>query len=884
MKKQRYVLIAGKSAKFWEVGVVGKVMTTADGRIGTKGQSTTKEFPTAAKAKNAAEKLINQKINKGYSETSVTKKTKAGKLEEIFRVEVQKLISDNAYNEYVSNDFRKKFVGLAQFPYFSIEDRIDLCMKTAESGAYDIACNPDTPPAILRKLANFYLWRVRISPAIEGNPNCPSDVREKLAYYRDDDARIADANSRKTSPAILRKLAADKDDSVREAVARNPACPTGVLKTLADNRGHHIRLAVAENSKCPAAVLRNLAEDAKEYVRQAVAKNPNCTIATLKKLGDDKDEWVRKAVSENPKCPLTLLRKFAKDEDVWTREAASANPAWPIKELEKMAGDADKWIRQGVAENSKTPVAIVRKLSFDDDADVIQCAVANPNCPVERLNALAGHKDRRIRSSVVANPQCPPTLLKKLSTDKNPDIRRNVALHPNIAPKLQRNLLSRLSPRSNWYLRYVAEDPDCPSTVLMVLATHSNRSVRVAVAGNDRCPAGALARLASDEQSLIRELVAASPNCPAEVLEKLARDPHWEVQVAVADNPVSPPSVIDILDPKKRGIAMRLAESTNCPIDTLEILAKNKDDWVRYEVACNPNCPVHILEILANDKGGMFATAAAVAEHRNCPTHVLEKLANDNDNWIRRAVATNRSSPTQLIQMLTSDGSCDVVLAALTNRKCSRRLRTKTIQSIVTKGSRAKRIGLASAWGAKWLNDAHIVETLARDSDWRVRKAVASNPSIPTSTYQTLLADEHDKVRLAAGLNVLHPFNDTMIRTQFAASPWMQVQLEKAEPKFPGITEAVKNGDYLFAAPKTNKAIRSQSLIGRIIALSQPDASPSELARASGYRDWRQRMAIARNLATPADILNKLRQDSNEHVAAQASVTLRKKGKQTIRP
>ena len=46
MKKQRYELIAGKSAKFWEVGVVGKVITTAFGRIGTEGQSTTKEFPS----------------------------------------------------------------------------------------------------------------------------------------------------------------------------------------------------------------------------------------------------------------------------------------------------------------------------------------------------------------------------------------------------------------------------------------------------------------------------------------------------------------------------------------------------------------------------------------------------------------------------------------------------------------------------------------------------------------------------------------------------------------------------------------------------------------------------------------------------------------------
>ncbi|MBT8460061.1 MAG: hypothetical protein KJN60_10360, partial [Boseongicola sp.] len=153
---------------------------------------------------------------------------------------------------------------------------------------------------------------------------------------------------------------------------------------------------------------------------------------------------------------------------------------------------------------------------------------------------------------------------------------------------------------------------------------------------------------------------------------------------------------------------------------------------------------------------------------------------------------------------------------------------------------------------------------------------------MPASTYQALLNDEHEKVRLAAGLSVFHPFNDKMIRTRFTASPWMQVQLELAEPKLPGITAAVEDGNILFPAPKTGEARRSTSLLARIIALSQADTPPAELARASGYRDWRQRMTIARNPATPPKILEKLSRDSNRYVSAQAKVTLRrveKKGK-----
>ena len=47
MKKQRYELISGKSAKFWEVYVRGSSMTTAYGRVNTKGQRTVKEFESA---------------------------------------------------------------------------------------------------------------------------------------------------------------------------------------------------------------------------------------------------------------------------------------------------------------------------------------------------------------------------------------------------------------------------------------------------------------------------------------------------------------------------------------------------------------------------------------------------------------------------------------------------------------------------------------------------------------------------------------------------------------------------------------------------------------------------------------------------------------------
>lgn len=53
--------------KFWSVSVSGKSMKTVYGKIGTKGSSSVKDFPTEQAAKYAAVKLMDQKKAKGYA-------------------------------------------------------------------------------------------------------------------------------------------------------------------------------------------------------------------------------------------------------------------------------------------------------------------------------------------------------------------------------------------------------------------------------------------------------------------------------------------------------------------------------------------------------------------------------------------------------------------------------------------------------------------------------------------------------------------------------------------------------------------------------------------------------------------------------------------------
>lgn len=63
---QEYRFEQGGSAKFWRISVVGNELTVNFGRMGSKGQTLIKNFDTQEKAEREANKLIDEKVRKGY--------------------------------------------------------------------------------------------------------------------------------------------------------------------------------------------------------------------------------------------------------------------------------------------------------------------------------------------------------------------------------------------------------------------------------------------------------------------------------------------------------------------------------------------------------------------------------------------------------------------------------------------------------------------------------------------------------------------------------------------------------------------------------------------------------------------------------------------------
>lgn len=63
--------------KFWQVSLAGTIQTVRYGRIGTEGQSVKKSFESEDVAHAATEKIIAQKLAKGYVAVSAEQAVKA---------------------------------------------------------------------------------------------------------------------------------------------------------------------------------------------------------------------------------------------------------------------------------------------------------------------------------------------------------------------------------------------------------------------------------------------------------------------------------------------------------------------------------------------------------------------------------------------------------------------------------------------------------------------------------------------------------------------------------------------------------------------------------------------------------------------------------------
>jgi uncharacterized protein (TIGR02996 family) len=112
-----FVLTDATSNKFWHITLVGSQFTVNYGRVGTTGQTQTKSFGNAIEAQKEHDKLIAQKLKKGYVETTPASAAapppaERVALESALAAHPDELAAHSAYADYLveAGDPRGEFI------------------------------------------------------------------------------------------------------------------------------------------------------------------------------------------------------------------------------------------------------------------------------------------------------------------------------------------------------------------------------------------------------------------------------------------------------------------------------------------------------------------------------------------------------------------------------------------------------------------------------------------------------------------------------------------------------------------------------------------------------------------------------------------------------
>jgi uncharacterized protein (TIGR02996 family) len=116
---RQFTCTAGKSNKFWNIELKGKAFTVTWGRVGAAGQSQAKTFKDEAAARKEHDKLVGEKLAKGYVEAAPAPAAAAGPqpglrqaLEEALAANPDDQAAHMAYSDYLQEqgDPRGEFI------------------------------------------------------------------------------------------------------------------------------------------------------------------------------------------------------------------------------------------------------------------------------------------------------------------------------------------------------------------------------------------------------------------------------------------------------------------------------------------------------------------------------------------------------------------------------------------------------------------------------------------------------------------------------------------------------------------------------------------------------------------------------------------------------
>ena len=417
-----------------------------------------------------------------------------------------------------------------------------------------------------------------------------------------------------------------------------------------------------------------------------------------------------------------------------------------------------------------------------------------------------------------------------------------------------------------------------------------------------------LERLASTRDASVRERVAANPNIGLATFERLS----VRFAGAVLTNPL-----LDLLGLENANWVAQLSEFARtallrhpaCPTAWLEVAALNDNTRDALAALQNPVCPPDLLERVTDpatlETAKLHVNWGAILETR------FEQIVRDaaasleRDSEALKDAAAVRMLPAWMLSVLGQSDDLELALLAARHPDSAAdglehlafHIDPDVRNAVLERELPLELRGLIERVGGdKPLEDADVrrllltehgrwliagrgcgaqLEGLVTDTDWRVRQAVAQNPTLephdlttlagdldkdvrcavashartPKSVLARLLLDDHEEVRSAA-------------RGNDAAPPALRTGLRKLETRDPSLS--IKALERL--------ARRDEGLA--LLAVQHPNVTSALLRSLGNHEAWKVRQAVAQNRLATLETLQSLASDHDYDVRAAVAIGL----------
>ena len=888
-----------KSGKFWEVSVKSVAVTVRYGKIGVAGQSQTKEFADSDAASKHTDKLVAEKVGKGYVELGsstppepleAAKPVSPAPALKGTRAGSQKLAAPNPAKD--PDACPKVLLGLVGKD--DLTDRL-------------LASHPMADAQLLERLSHSSDAATRRS--VTKNPNTPQQAFVRLGqqFPKEFLANPMLDLLLLESPTLMEQV----PEALLVRLLKQPGCPVSLLTWASVHRQVKVQLAAAMNPSAGPEAKQRLLQSQHAAVLEtvqravvAVGQDPELEFeqAVRERLGsmarsELEEAWQAGDIGLAQWSALPLdFRLHRAAGGFWFEQGEAvvrlvSDLGWSLAEVRTRLPKFDGWAT--LARSLKTSVSVLEVLSKDSAADVRQSVAGNPNTTVLLLKALTKDSDPSVRKSVAWNQNTSTLLLMELAKDSHNGVRSLVAENPNTPVSA---LLELDKDRDSSVRCGVAANIRTPESVMEVLAKDSDTDVRQALARNLHTPVLVLNELAQDGAVRVREAVAQNPSSPAPALDALSKDPRASVRMAVAKNTVCPAPVLEALaEDADPAIRDAVAQNHAAPARALEVLFNIGGSAVHWELARNPATPAQVLELLSSNDDPWIQAKAALnpalpEERRLVLLEALSKLPSERD---RKAAAENPATPKAVLEALSCDGRTDVRRAVASNPQCPPEALTRLakdgsdVQEALARNPNTPLEALVQLTASKFPQVrkrlavhvhrcAELRRKLGADPDEDVRASAASSPSLTSEMLDELLQGYHLERDLMALF--VHPnlraasaqaIAEKLFNTSAMQSPWFLQEMPKLGKD---VQAAAKAGSVLTCFGKDpNRAVLAKRPLASTMALcAGPYLEPARIVKVAGSTDWLVRAAVARKRDTPPNLLKKLSTDVHPLVSALA--------------